>query len=199
MMEIHYGWMILLRQIKFKNQTYNTYVKNGHKDNDYNMLLEAIHEVSKIISKRKEEYHYHFASKLNNLSTSAKTYWSISKTFYNGKKVPLIPPLQIGNTLVSDFKMKVNIFNKFFASQCVPLNNDSNNPYCPKYMTSAKICSIKFENKNIINVIKALDPCKAHAYDDISIRMLKICDSAIVKPPTILFKNCISEGIFPDN
>ena len=66
-------------------------------------------------------------------------------------------------------------------------------------MTNAKICSIKFENKDIINVIKALDPCKAHGYDDISIRMLKICDSAIVKPLTILFKNCISEGIFPDN
>ena len=49
-------------------------------------------------------------------------------------------------------------------------------------MTNAKICSIKFENKDIINVIKALDPCKAHGYDDISIRMLKICDSAIVKP-----------------
>ena len=29
--------------------------------------------------------------------------------------------------------------------------------------------------------------------------MLKICDSAIVKPLKILFKNCISEGIFPDN
>ena len=29
--------------------------------------------------------------------------------------------------------------------------------------------------------------------------MLKICDSAIVKPLTILFKNCISQGIFPDN
>ena len=29
--------------------------------------------------------------------------------------------------------------------------------------------------------------------------MLKICDSAIVKPLTILSKNCISLGIFPDN
>ena len=29
--------------------------------------------------------------------------------------------------------------------------------------------------------------------------MLKICDSAILKPLTILFKNCISEGICPDN
>ena len=53
-------------------------------------------------------------------------------------------------------------------------------------MFNAKIFSIKFENKDI-NVIKALDPWKAHGSDDISIRMLKICDSAIVKPLTILF------------
>ena len=66
-------------------------------------------------------------------------------------------------------------------------------------MTNAKISSIKFENKDIINVIKALDPCKAHGYGDISIRMLQICYSAIVKPLTVLFENCISQGIFPDN
>ena len=96
-------------------------------------------KISKIISKRKEEYRYHLATKLNNPSTSAKTYWSILKTFYNGKKVPLIPPLQIGNTLVSDFKIKPNVFNKFFVSQCIPLNNDSNISYCQRYITNAKI------------------------------------------------------------
>ena len=32
-------------------------------------------------------------------------------------------------------------------------------------MANAKICSIKFENQDIINVIKALDPCKAYGYD----------------------------------
>ena len=66
-------------------------------------------------------------------------------------------------------------------------------------MTNAKICSIKFENKDVINKIKAFDPCKTHRYDDAFIRMLKICDSAIVKPLIILFTNCISEGIFPDS
>ena len=40
-------------------------------------------------------------------------------------------------------------------------------------MTNAKISAIKFENNYIINVIKALDPCKAHRYDDISISMLR--------------------------
>ena len=145
-------WMnhFVKTKIKFKNQLYNTYIKIGYKDNDYNILHEAINEVSKIISTRKEEYHYHLASKLNNPSTSVKTYWSIIKTFYNGKKVPLIPPLQIGNTIISDFKMKENIFNKLFTSQFVPLNNDSNIPHCQRYKTNAKICSIKFENKDVL-------------------------------------------------
>ena len=102
-------------EIKFKNQLYNTYTKNGYKDNDYNVLQEAINEASKIISKRKEEYHYHLASKLNNPSISAKTNWSILKIFYNVKRVPFRPQLQISDTLVSDFKTKANIFNKFFA------------------------------------------------------------------------------------
>ena len=141
------------------------------------------------------------------------------KTFYNGKKVPFIPPLPINNTLVTDFKNKANIFNTFFesqcvplkndsniqilrikqtflirslASQCVPLNNDSNIPCCQRYMTNTKMSSIKSENKDIINVIKALDRCRAHGYDDISIRMLKICDSVVVKSLTINLQFSVS-------
>ena len=76
--------------------------------------------------------------------------------------------------------------------------NDSNIPYYQRYMTIAKISSIKFQNKDI-NVIKALDPGNTHGYDDLSIRVLKTCESAVAKPLTILFKNCISQGTFPDN
>ena len=49
-------WMNDLR-LTLNSKT-NT-IKNGYKDNDYNMLREAINGVSKIISKRKEEYHNH--------------------------------------------------------------------------------------------------------------------------------------------
>ena len=84
------------------------------------MLQEAINEVSKIISKRKEEYHYHLASKLNNLSTSAKTYWSILKTFYNGKKYHLFLHFKLAAPLSQILRRKQTFFNKFFASQCFP-------------------------------------------------------------------------------
>ena len=54
----------------------------------------------------------------NGISTSAKTYWSILKTFANGRKVPVIPPLLINNEFISSFKTKGNYFNTFFNHQC---------------------------------------------------------------------------------
>ena len=53
-----------------------------------------------------------------NPKTSSKTYWSILKTFYNGRKI-----LLKDGKLESDFKIKANKFNIFFASLCTPLVN----------------------------------------------------------------------------
>ena len=81
-------WMndFVKSKIKWKNQLYKIYTKNGYKCNDYLRLKEATVLVSQIIAKRKEDYHNIIASKSNNPKTSAKEYWSILKTFYNGKK-----------------------------------------------------------------------------------------------------------------
>ena len=46
-------------------------------------------------------------------------------------------------------------------------------------------------------MIQNLNPNKAHGYDNISIRMLKICGSSIYKPPEMIFKQCIETGVFP--
>ena len=158
---------------------------------------EAVSKVSELINIRKEEYQNHIACKLNDPMTNTKTYWSILKTFYNGKKVPVIPPLLI-NKLILDFKVKANHFNHFFASQCIPLNNNSKLPENQTYVTSTKLSSVKFEDTEIINIIRSLNVSKAHDHDVISIRMLQICDSAIVKPLSIIFNNCITQSIFPD-
>ena len=53
------------------------------------------------------------ALKLSDPMTNAKTYWSFLKTFYNGKKVPIIPPLVINNEIISDFEAKTNHLNNF--------------------------------------------------------------------------------------
>ena len=66
------------------------------------------------------------------------------------------------------------------------------------YISTAKLSSVNFNNEDILKIIKSLNFNKAHGQDDISIRMIKLCGQSIVKPLSIIFKNCIDNGIFPD-
>ena len=88
----------------------------------------AITEVSQLISESKDKYYNKLSMRLNNPKTSFKTYWSILKTFYNGRKIPIIPPILKDGKLESDFKIKANYFNNYFASQSTPLVNKSKLP-----------------------------------------------------------------------
>ena len=130
--------------------------------------------------------------------TTTKTYWSILNTFYNNEKLAIISQLLINDKLISDFEVKANHFNNFFASQCTPLDISCKIPESPTYITGTKLSSIKVENKDFINLIRSLSVGKAHDHDNISIRILKIYDSAIVEPLSILFNNCLNQSIFPD-
>ena len=47
------------------------------------------------------------------------------KTFVNGKKTLIIPPLLFNNNLIPNFSEKANIFNDFFVQQCQPIANNS--------------------------------------------------------------------------
>ena len=49
----------------------------------------------------------------------------------------------------------------------------------------------------IHNIIKNLDPIKAHGHDMISIRMIKLCGISICKPLEIIFENYLRSGKFP--
>ena len=122
-------WMNDLKyEINWKHQIYKTYIKTSRKDSDYVKFQEATSIVSEVISRHKKEYQNHIALMLNDPMTTTKTYWSILETSCNGKKVPIIPPLLINDKLISDFEVKANHFNIFFASQCTTLDNNSKIP-----------------------------------------------------------------------
>ena len=104
------------------------------------------------------------------------------KSFFNNKKIPLIPPLFHENKFVTDYKEKVELFNAFFAKQCSLVNNSSKLPSHLHYLTDNRLSSVSFSQDGIDKIIQNLDPNKAHDHDNISIRMLKICGSSIYKP-----------------
>ena len=184
-------------KIKAKDNMYNKYLQNGRFESDFVLLETLITELNELIVTTKALYYENLGKKLNNPLVQAKTYWSIMKTFYNGKKIPLIPPLLVNDKFVTDMKTKADIFNKFFAEQCTPLKNDSKIPINQIFLTQSRLSSLDFNEDEILKILRALNIHKAHGHDDISIRMIKICDKSLLKPLTILFQNSTKSSCYP--
>ena len=78
--------------------------------------------------------------------------------------------------------------------------NDSKVPSVLPVHTDSLLVSFLFSANHIGDIIKKLDSNKAHGHELISIlkRMLKLCGDSIWKPLEIIFKNCLKEGVFPN-
>ena len=48
-------------------------------------------------------------------------------------------------------------------------------------------------------MIQNLNLNKAHGHDKISIRILKLCDDSLCRPLELIFKDCLTNGIFPSD
>ena len=160
--------------IEMKNNIYKEYIRLGMRHNYYVRLENLTTELSNLIINTKTEYHRKLATKLVNPSTSAKTYWSILKTFANGRNVPVIPPLLINNEFVSNFKTKSNYFNKFFNQQCTEISTDRSIPSSVNLATNETVTNINFSEQLISKLIVAVNPNKAHGNDGLSSRILQI-------------------------
>ena len=104
------------------------------KHNYYVCVENLTNELSNLIPDTKTQYRSQLATKLVNPSTSGKTYWSILKTFANGRKVPVIPLLLINNEFVSNFKTKTiflfyinNIFKNRHKTQKMTITRYNKN------------------------------------------------------------------------
>ena len=57
------------------------------------------------------------------------------------------------------------------------------------FLSQARLKALDFKEVKILKIIIALNINKAHGYDNISIRMIKICGKSLLKPSFLLFKN----------
>ena len=92
------------------------------------------------------------------------------------------------------YKKKKKKFNKFFADQCQPLNNASDLPTNKLLLSQSRLGSLDFNEEELLQIIRALNINKDHGHDDIFIRMIKICDSSLLKPLIVLIKS----SCYPD-
>ena len=144
-------------------------------------------------------YYENISLQLSDKSLNPKKYWYLLKTLLNGRKIPWIPPLCHNNKFISEIKAKCELFNSYFAEQCTPLVENSQLSTRFTTYTDSVLTSIDFSVEQVSNIIKKLDPNKAHGHDKISKHMLKICGNSINKPLATTLKNYLNERIFPND
>ena len=130
---------------------------NNNKNYDAYLKLQTISTELQEMILRKNDYYCQLSDKLNDPETRSKAYWSILKTPYNGKNIPLIPPILVYNKLISNFQEKANYFNEFFASQCTPISDDSVLPNTSNSVSNVSLSSIQFEDQDILKTICSLN------------------------------------------
>ena len=179
-------------KIEPKNRVYKEEIKNGRPED----IIYC--KISSYVSKFKNDHFMRLGKKLGDPSKSIKTYWATPRTLWNLKKVPNIPPLLVNNEIMTEFEAKVNIFNRYFASQCTTVNNNSVLPSTLNHLTDDKLSSFSISSEVIFQLIKNIDPNKDHVHDNIYVKILKLGAPSVCKPLTLLFENCLASGEFPN-
>ena len=155
-----------------------------------------ISEGSRLIEEAIEKYFLKAEKTLASPGTPIKTYWSLINTILNKAKILTIPPLLDNGLFVTDFTEKAQLFNDYFILQCTTIDTGSAIPeHIPVTFTLKNTFAISEEK--ILQIIRSLNPNKAHGWDEISVRMIKLSDAALVAPLKIIFTNCLRSGIFP--
>ena len=97
---------------------------------------------------------------------------------------------------MTNLKTKADILNEYFVQQCSTIVNSSTLPnFQPT--CNALLQSLDIDREKVTKLIRALDTTKAHGCDEISISMIKICDTSIVEPLCLIFEKCLETGIYP--
>ena len=183
--------------LRKKNHAYKTFVKNGQPDDKLEGIKIMISEGAKMIENAKQNYLRKTGQNLANAGSSSKMYWSLINTVLNKAKIPIIPPLLENGLFISDFAEKAQLFNDYFILQCTTIDTGSEIPL-ETQRNPILINDFVISDEKILKIIRSLNPNKAHGWDEISIRMIKLSDVALVSPLKIIFTNCLRRGVFPE-
>ena len=182
--------------IKRKHKVYKKYVSRGRKIDELAYMRVVRNETTHLIDRAKEQYFEKLGKKLSDPSTGTKSYWITLKNILNKKKNSVIPPLLENGVFITDFQAKADIFNELFVEQCSIVPNNSVVPPLI-FRTNNELSNIAIDEIEILKLIRKLNSNKAHGWDELSIKMIKLCDNTIVLPLLLVYEKCLATGTYP--
>ena len=191
-------WMTpeLKQMLLDKAKIYVRYKKRGDPLDE--QALDDISSRCRLAIKEAKQNHLNrLGNTLNDPNIGSKKYWSTLKQFLGTRKTPKIPPIRNErDVLISDVSEKASIFNSFFAKQCSLIETGSVLPP-EQFLTNLRLDNLEFNEDKIESLINSLNINKAHGWDDVSTRMVRICGNSLVKPLLSIFNLSLQSGIFP--
>ena len=58
--------------------------------------------------------------------------------------------------------------------------------------------NLSINESNISTIFSNLDPNKSHGWDNLSVRIIKLCGDSLIYPSNCIFKGALQEGKYPD-
>ena len=181
---------------KYKGK-FKQFVRNGSQIGQKAAIDALKQQYTTMVEQSQEKYLKSLGETLANPETGPKKYWTALKKLLKKNKTSIIPPILQDDMFITDTEQKCNVFNEYFKEQCTTVITDSTLPPNVNKITDSEINMVNFYESSILEHIRGLNINKAHGYDGISTRMLKICDKSVTKPLYIIFKSCLSAGYFP--
>ena len=174
-----------------KNRLFKTYKKHGYKIEDKYRLDAFRIECQQAVESAKLTYLTTLGNKVNDPNISQRSYWKIINRVMNKCRAPKIPPLLVNNVFILNCCEKAKLFNDFFSKQCKPINNASVLPPL-NFLSGKRIDHISIHSDEIISLSRYFNPNKATGSDEISGRMLLLCDNSVVLPLKVIFQNILA-------
>ena len=74
------------------------------------------------------------------------------------------------------------------------------NKLAPFYLKSdKKLCNLSINENDISTIIRNLDPNKSHGWDNLLVRMIKLCGDSLIYPFKCIFEGALQEDKYPDS
>ena len=177
--------------LRKKNRAYTNFIKNGMPDDKSAGMQQMVENGRRMI------YALQVGRTLANPETSKTTYWSVLNNILHKARIPIIPPLLENNSFITDFTEKAQVFNEYFMLRCSTIDTGSIIPNHASVVSTVLEDVVISEDK-ILQIIRSLNPNKAHGWDEISVRMIRLSVDALVIPLRIIVINCLNQGVFPE-
>ena len=192
-------WMTkeIKNAIRTRNRLFNQ-IKRGDKSaHVLKAYRQCRNSVVHLVRLAKQLHEAKLLNTLNSTKVNSGQWWKCLRKLRGNDMSKSIPPLSLGDQVVTDSKQKADMFNTYFVSQSTMDVDATWDPGIPP-ASDFSIDTIATSSDEVYNILSHLDVAKATGPDGIGCKLLREAAPCISTPLARIFNYSFSQAQFPD-